>query len=231
MGSFKVFSEGDEDGLLHEIFSRIGVVNHTFIEIGIGDGLECNTAFLLTQGWNGVWIDSSPDGVNKARTAFSRFSVEVLHEEVTPANVDGLVASKTNGGSLDVLSIDIDSFDYHVWEGVNAVQPRVVVIEYNATLPPHVSQTIPYDPSIRTKVGTFYFGASLSALAKLAERKGYSLVGCSVTGVNAFFVRNDLLKDHFCPPYTATNHYEPARYGLLGQIGHAPFAGEWHDIR
>ena len=37
-----------------------------------------------------------------------------------------------------------------------------------------------------------YFGASLSALTKVAERKGFRLVLCEENGVNAFFLRNDL---------------------------------------
>ena len=38
-----------------------------------------------------------------------------------------------------------------------------------------------------------YFGASLRALCLLAQRKGYSFVGCNSSGVNAFFVRRDKL--------------------------------------
>ena len=38
-----------------------------------------------------------------------------------------------------------------------------------------------------------YYGASLAALCKLADRKGYGLVGCNANGLNAFFVRRDAL--------------------------------------
>lgn len=229
-GSFKVFSEGDEDGILHQIFLRIGAGGRTFIEIGIGDGFECNTAFLLTQGWKGVWIDCSADAVCKARANFSQFPVNILCEVVNPGNVDSLLREHCQDNALDLLSIDIDSYDYHVWKSVVTLRPRVVVVEYNASLPPHVSQTIPYRSDFRPQVGTTYFGASLGALVTLAQQKGYSIVGCSVTGVNAFFVRNDLLADHFRGPYTADNHYEPPRYGLLGQIGHAPGVGPWSQV-
>lgn len=229
-GSFKVFSEGDEDGILHQIFSRIGEGSRTFIEIGIGDGFECNTAFLVTQGWKGVWVDCSADAVTKARVNFSQYPVKILRENVKPENVDSLIKDHCPNDNLDLLSIDIDSYDYHVWKSVVSVRPRVVVIEYNASLPPHVSQTIPYRPDFRPKVGTTYFGASLGALVALAQEKCYSIVGCSVTGVNAFFVRNDLLADHFRAPYTAENHYEPPRYGLLGQIGHSPSVGPWSQV-
>jgi hypothetical protein len=57
-------------------------------------------------------------------------------------------------------------------------------------------------------------GASLSALEKLGLRKGYSLVGCNITGSNAFFVRNELVSNQFDEPFTAENHYQPPRYFL-----------------
>src|SRR5262245_40537087 len=38
---FKVYSQNDEDGIIQEIFRRIGSSNRTFVEFGAGDGLEC----------------------------------------------------------------------------------------------------------------------------------------------------------------------------------------------
>ena len=40
-----------------------------------------------------------------------------------------------------------------------------------------------------------YFGASISALTQLANRKGYALIGGNSAGNNAYFVREDLLGD------------------------------------
>jgi hypothetical protein len=94
---------------------------------------------------------------------------------------------------LDLLSIDIDGNDYWIWEALAAYRPKVVVIEYNATLGPQRSVTIPYDDD---HVWTLdhYFGASLAALTKLGQRLGYALIGTESAGVNAFFVRRDLLE-------------------------------------
>jgi hypothetical protein len=55
------------------------------------------------------------------------------------------------------------------------------------------------------------FGASLKAMELLGNELGYCLVGCDYTGTNAFFVRSDLVEGHFASPFTAENHYEPAR--------------------
>ena len=88
-------------------------------------------------------------------------------------------------GEIDLLSIDIDYNDYWIWKAVTAVSPRVVVIEYNATLRPPMSLVVPYDPACMWD-GTNYFGASLEALVRLGRDKGYRVVACNYTGVNAF---------------------------------------------
>src|SRR6266436_4293106 len=53
----QVCSQDGSDGIIHEIFRRIGITNRVFTEVGVGDGHENNTAFLLSLGWSGYWID------------------------------------------------------------------------------------------------------------------------------------------------------------------------------
>jgi hypothetical protein len=62
---FKAYSQNDEDGIIQEIFHRIGTVNKNFVEIGVGNGLENNTLYLLLQGWRGLWVESNPRYVTK----------------------------------------------------------------------------------------------------------------------------------------------------------------------
>jgi hypothetical protein len=109
-----------------------------------------------------------------------------------------------------LLSIDIDGNDYWVWRAIEAVSPRVIIIEYNATFAPPLCNVVPYKAD-RIYGGTNYFGTSLCALAKLGDSKGYNLVGCSFRGNNAMFVRKELCDDKFKFPYTAEEHYEPIR--------------------
>ena len=206
---FSVHSQTDEDGILAEIFRRIGDGGKRFVEIGIQDGLECNSAFLLVKGWRGAWVEGSDRMAGQARRHFADYPVRVLNAFITAENVDALVTELAEGEELDLLSIDIDYNDYWAWKAVTA-KPRVVVIEYNAFYPPPVAVTVPYRPE-GVWNGTSWAGASLSALEKLGKDKGYSLVGCSLTGINAFFVRDDLVGDKFRAPFTAENHYEPWR--------------------
>lgn len=126
--------------------------------------------------------------VTGTRALCAFLTVENLADTITGAGVPA---------GLDLLSIDVDGVDYWLWESLTCVSPRVVVIEYNASFGPHRSITVPYESGfdrVEKHPSTFYHGASLSALAKLGAKKGYSLVGCDSNGVNAFFVRNDLIK-------------------------------------
>jgi hypothetical protein len=54
--------------------------------------------------------------------------------------------------------------------------------------------TIPKDQPM-AGVPKEYRGASLAAMEKAAGKKGYRLVLCDPTGVNAFFLRNDVAPD------------------------------------
>ena len=226
---YKVFSQNQEDGMIAEIFRRIGTTSRRFIEFGIEDGLECNSTFLLLQGWTGTWIEGAKDSADKARAAFASYPVQVRNQYFTVANADELIAELAGTEELDFLSIDTDTIDYWIWQAIMTVKPRLVVIEYNATWPPLMRKTVANDPSMVWD-GTNFTGASLGALAALGREKGYCLVGCSLAGVNAFFVREDLVGDKFCAPFTAENHYEPPRYYLAGSFGHRAGMGPWVDV-
>ena len=92
------------------------------------------------------------------------------------------------------LKVLIDSCNYWVWEALTVASPRVVVVEYNADFGTERAVTVPYSPAFdREACGDKrYYGASLPALVHLGARKGYRLVLVEPTGVNAFFVRNDV---------------------------------------
>lgn len=214
---YKVFSQGDEDGVIAEIFRRIGTTDRRFVEFGCGDGLENNTAYLLFQGWSGLWMDSLE---KNERVLKRRWSNEIAEGKlrfqrtmITASNIDSLLTVGGMSGSIDLLSLDIDSNDYHVWKAITVIQPRVVCIEYNAKFPPPVEWIMPRDDSYVWH-GTDRMGASLAAMTKLGSEKGYALVGCDIIGANAFFVREDLAKGQFAEPFTAENHYQPPRYYL-----------------
>lgn len=212
---FKVYSQHDEDGIIQEIFRRIGTSARTFVEFGVESGVECNTVKLLVEGWRGLWIEADAQACNGIKANFEAFLKEkrltLTQSLVTAENINGLIEKAGFKGEIDILSIDIDFNDYWVWKAIETVSPRVVAIEYNAGLRPPMSLTVPYQPN-RAGDGTNFFGASLEALVRLGRQKNYRVVGCNISGSNAFFVREDLCADHFIEPATAEEHYEPPRH-------------------
>jgi len=74
-------------------------------------------------------------------------------------------------------------------------------------LGPDLHWVMTHDPGHRWD-GSANMGASLAALESLGREKGYALVGCTLSGVNAIFVRGDLAGKKFRSPFTAANHYE-----------------------
>jgi hypothetical protein len=216
---FRVNSQNGEDGIINEIMKRIGVNDKVFVEIGVGEGTENNTAFLLSQGWSGYWIDS----VNFLKTLQkNRITKDTLKGMVTFVNQENIVdifSKLAVPKEFDILSLDIDQNTYYIWEVLEDYKPRVIVVEYNSFLPPDINWKVNYDPN-RVWDGSHNFGASLKAYELLGNKLGYSLVGCDYCGANAFFVRNDLLGDLFEAPFTAENHYEPYRWSLIFNVSY-----------
>jgi hypothetical protein len=231
---YKVWSQNDEDGYLQEILHRIGVKQPAFLEIGVGDGLENNTHFLLAQGNRGAWIEAAGEHCLAIARQFApyleRQQLRLLHAAATPENIEALCRELEVPQGLDVLSIDIDGHDYYVWRALATFSPKVVIIEYNGKLPPSVELIQPYAPG-QGWDGSDGFGVSLAALESLGRSKGYCLVGCEIAGNNAFFVRQDLVGNKFQLPFTAANHFHPCRYELTcaGAFakGHPAKATDW----
>ena len=219
----QVFSQGGEDGIVREIFRRIGTTDRRFVEFGVGDGLENNTVFLLQQGWNGSWIEGDVKNCERISSKFSAFlkndSLTLAQEFITTDNAKDVLPTWAHSESFDLLSIDLDRNTIHIWRSLSSLRPRVAVIEYNAVWPADFVYEVPYAPDSMWN-GSSHFGASLKAIEIAGNAMGYSLVGCDMAGTNAFLIRSDLVGDHFCAPFTAENHYEPIRYYLHGKDGH-----------
>lgn len=208
-----VYSQNGEDGVIQEIFRRIKAPNQTFVEVGVGDGWENNTLFLHTLGWRGSWLDANPAFVSNIIDILPPHlagSLTHLVAMVTKENAAELLVTLDTPQEPDLMSLDLDQNTHHIWQALSEYRPRLIVIEYNADLPPSVDWEVNYDPD-KSWDGSLNYGASLKALERRGHQFGYRLVHCEFSGVNAFFVRNDLAADHFDPVSTAEHHYEPYR--------------------
>ena len=217
----KIYSQSDEDGIIQEIFRRIGIKHKTFVEFGCEVGLENNSRYLLEQGGRGLWMEGFPDYVLGVRGNFHKEiasgRLQFIASYVNRRNINDLIAQGGYRGEIDFLSIDIDSNDYHVFEALEVVSPRVVCLEHNQNYKPGVEWVMPYNEDYRWDPhgGTVDYGASISSMAALAERKGYCLVGCGLYSANGFYVRTDLIGEHFTGPFTPERLFNPMDYSKI----------------
>lgn len=215
---FKVYSQSDEDGIIQEIFRRIGIRRRTFIEFGCETGQENNTRYLLEQGWRGLWIEGVPDYAGairwEQRERLASGQLRFTEAFVNRRTVNDLFREGGFTGEIDLLSVDIDSNDYHVFEAITVVNPRVVVLEHNHAYAAGVDYVMPYDEAYRWDPAgdAAPYGASVTSMAALAARKGYVLVGCGVCSANGFYVRRDLVGRRFTGPFTPERLFNPLDY-------------------
>jgi hypothetical protein len=198
---FKVFSQSGEDGIIQYLLSRVAIENEVFVEFGVGDYSEANTRFLLMNNkWRGLVIDSSEKDVESIihSSMYETWRLKAVRSFITRENINDIIRAAGIEGDIGILSIDIDGNDYWVWQAIDVIQPRIVICEVNHHIGAEHAITILYKPDFnwdQTPPANIYYGASLAAMYRLAREKGYSLVGCTSEGVNAFFVRNDVIGD------------------------------------
>lgn len=225
----KVYSQNGEDGIIEEIFNRIGTTNKYFVEFGVETGEECNARYLHEKGWKGLMIEGSEEMHSRLKDNYDD-NVQTVHSFITKDNIVDIFKSAQVPTELDLLSVDIDGNDYWVLKSIleGGYEPQVIVVEYNAIYPPPAQWIMKYNAE-HVWDGTSYQGASLQSLYQLCLHYGYLLVGTDSRGVNAFFVRHTVegINLPMLKPHEA---YHPAKYiGHLnnGHYGHPYRYGEY----
>jgi hypothetical protein len=213
---FRLYSQNEEDGIILALLEHAGITDRRFVEIGSGMS-GGNSALLAYEcGWSGLMIEIEQRKIDSLLENFRHNpGVVGVAAAVSPANINDILSAHGFTGEIDLLSLDIDSYDYWVLDALTVVSPRILIVEYNARLGPDIALTIPKDGPLED-VPKRLRGASLTALEKLARRKGYRLVVCDPTGTNAFFLRDDVAPA--LGAVTAAEAYRPAvdRWNLEG---------------
>ena len=180
-----VFSQSGEDGILEKALGIIPSRDRWCVEFGAWDG-QCysNTCNLVQHhGYSAVLIEGNPAKMGELREFCGRFPKAIPVCAMVgwdgPNRLDALLSAAKIPADFDLLSIDIDGNDYHVWEALRDFRPKLLVVEYNPTMANEVDFVQPASPELA-------YGTSLTALVRLGLAKGYELV--AVTKLNAIFV-------------------------------------------
>ena len=184
-----VTSEHGEDGVIKRIFEIIGTESRSCVELGALNGVHGSNVWQLVkkEEWSGVLIEADPTYFERLQKEFADMpGAECINAFVSfegPHSLDNLFAKTRLPKTFDLFSLDIDGNEYHLWESLKVYRPRVMLIEFNPTIPNDTEFTQPRDMSV-------FQGSSLRSLVELGKRKGYELIAANET--NAFFVLKEL---------------------------------------
>ncbi len=176
-----VYSQDGEDSIIEDICSHLGIEAGYFCEFGAWDGVNLsNCRALFERGWSGIFIEGDKSKFNDLQRTYSAAeNIIRMNSYVTSRGENSLDAifCEHNIANIDLLSIDIDSDDLLIWKSLRSVRPKIVIIEYNFT--------IPFDTRYENPPGEMKGNSALS-ICEFANKEGYVLV--AGTNSNLFFI-------------------------------------------
>lgn len=184
-----VTSEYGEDGIIERIFNIVGERSRWCVELGALNGKHHSNVWNLLKNreWSGVLIEADPTYYERLAAEYastpSAHTIQAFVSFEGEQALDAIFSKTPLPREFDLLSLDIDGNDYHLWDSLKIYLPRVLVIEFNPSIPSYVSFVQRRDMSV-------YQGSSLKSIVELSRTKGYELI--AVNEGNAFFVKKEL---------------------------------------
>jgi hypothetical protein len=194
---FKVFSQNGEDGIIDFLIQKIKIEDLKFVELGVGKYMEANTRYLFTnRACKGLIIDREKNLEFFASLNVERWkgALTILNTIVNKENINEILSKNNFINELDLLSIDLDGNDYWIVNELPNKFSKIAIIEYNSIFGSSAEITVPYDKNFNRynyHFSSLCYGASLKAILKLMQRKGFSFLGVNEIKNNAFFINND----------------------------------------
>jgi hypothetical protein len=234
-----VTSQNGEDGIISECLRVLATNDHWCVEFGAWDGKQLSNTYNLvaSREYQAVLIEPDPRKFCELDTTYEyRDRIIPIQRFVgfTPEDgLDTILQPLPIPRDFDVLSIDIDGNDYHVWSAVRNYRPKLVVIEYNPTISNCVTFVQERNPSVSQ-------GSSAAALVELGKSKEYELVAATIA--NLVFVDRqyfelfgipdnslELMRDDSACPHIFVGFDGSVKLSEAGQQG--SIALWWHGIR
>ena len=193
---YKVFSQTGEDGILDFILNKLQISNTKFVEIGVGDYSEANTRFIYENSFSeGLIIDVIDNFKKKVSDNIDLWKglINVENVNIDLENINPILKRYNLDKNLDLFSIDIDGNDYWIIDKLSHNISKIFVLEYNPTFGHNLEITVPYNKyfsRFKEHYSGCYYGASLKAMIKIMNSKGFEFLGTNKLNFNAFFVSN-----------------------------------------
>ena len=199
-----------EDGVIEEIFLKIGTSKKPkCIEFGESRVLGTTSrAFRISFFADAFYFSGSLDLKSRLlnvldvlKIVFSNKNLNYLKFFltmpkkifVTPENISQVIPRKYIASEIDLLIVYIDSYDFEIVSLIRkiGIKPRVVIVEYNPSLP--ITGTYSWDYKMKRQKDTNprLYGASYGCWSNFFEEWSYNLV--HISGFcNLIYIRGDL---------------------------------------
>jgi hypothetical protein len=184
--SENIYSQYGEDGVVRKITHDLGLTLGFAMEFGAWDGKHCSNTFALASTLDVLILvegDKKKFSDLESTAAEYRSIVPVMRfVTATGENSVDSIVRECGLASLDLLSIDIDSYDLEIVENLE-MRPKLIIVEFNPTFGA-LSQ-------YRNETGRAIGNSFMSFYAAMAH-KDFSLV--ATTNTNLFFVDDRVLE-------------------------------------
>jgi hypothetical protein len=188
-----IHSQRGQDGILAELFRRLGIGKSTFVEFGAWDGLYLsNCRYLFEKGWKGAFIEAHSQRFKDLERNYAKDRSNVtLINAMVGAPEHGVpgeplkVLLEKNGvdvNSVSFVSIDVDGADLEVFEEIG-FKPPVILLEGGFNFTPHLTDPIP------AAIAWKNYQQPIAVIVRTVERLGYVPV-CFFQ--DTYLVRKDL---------------------------------------
>jgi len=177
----KSFAQNNEDRIVIDLFFKKNIKNGVFIEFGAWDGIHLSNCKLLADhNWSGFFIEGNSLRFEDCKKNYKdNNKIKVLNKFIDEKySLDDLI-KENNIDKIDVLSIDIDGKDLIELKRLTLVKPKVIIIEYNST--------IPFDVECEDNIGGN--GSSYLSINNHLSKNNYELINFTV--FNLIFIEKD----------------------------------------
>lgn len=214
-----VHSQRGQDGILAEIFRRIGIKAGSFVEFGAWDGVYLsNCRFLFERGWGGAFIEGDADKHLELGRLYRDYrNVKTINAMVGAPGLPGeqldalLQKAGLDPAGVDFVSIDVDGPDLEIFQAMT-FSPAVILLEGGFNFSPDLQKALPCEVARRN------MQQPLQVIVSAASKRGYRAV--------CFYQDTYLVREDLAAPFTVLDaralyadafHFMPDGYrkGLL----------------
>lgn len=189
---FSPKSQSNESKIILKLIKKYKIKNLNFLEIGFSPW-EFNCCSILNAN-KSLIIDANNLNIKIGKWILKKtnFILKFLDLE----NINKVL--KNINFPINILSLDIDGNDYYLMKKLLILNPSLVVCEFNPIFFTRPISSVYKKNFDRTKESDdwIYYGCSLKGWEIIMKKYNYSLVSISKSGVNAFFVKNFLIKNN-----------------------------------